>query len=850
MPWKAPSVLCWLATAQVAGCLRAPLRLHGTVVLHAPHRASHASRMVADDDDTAAAADIATDAETRRRGIGVWQKLRERRATSEDSADDDEPLLEGIAKDIDTAIERRRRRLNTRLASSLKTFRKEVLDEVSAQSNEQKARQERLKERQSAFTAALDGLREDLLDDIEEGLVGVQASGQKLESALVSMRETWEKEVADLIRDAEEEVELAVADVKKEIATQRDDWRQAIAKFETQWNEQGFFTREFRKGLAPQRNSTGNTADFLSGDFRVRVKDLQATLDETAAEVEYDLKVFKRRWKDTTEKLPSELPRLTSLAEVRAYVADSIFADQTEPETAKGGRSRGSLRLRRALKQKRGAASSDGSDPLGLREEETSFPFRSTAASNLRRKGRYINIVTTAALPWMTGTSVNPLLRAAYLAKVGYNVTLMMPWIPPEQQATLFPKDLIFERPALQEQYVRWWCENRASVEADNLRLRWYPGRYAPNLMSIIQDCDDIITCIPKAERDAVILEEPEHLNWYHHGERWTNEFNHVVGIAHTNYLQYARYNTVGVVKSGEMKEAFTKVMNDLVCSAHTDVVVKLSATLPDVSGENIECNVHGVRAEFLAIGSAAAQRVEPSSGAYFLGKALYTKGYRELLSAMSTYRDLHGGSGEVDIPHVDTYGSGPDFNEIVDEIDDSQLPITPHTGIDHAHPTMHRYRVFVNPSTSDVLCTATAEALAMGKVVIIPDHPSNIFFKQFSNTVMYNDPIELVPLLREHLAKEPASMSPREAYMLSWDAASERLLDAAALPEGSKRTRESPASTLAYYTHWGMGVQPVFDMFRTVTGAPPVVPWSERLRPGRRKEEEEEEEEDGARRA
>jgi digalactosyldiacylglycerol synthase len=96
--------------------------------------------------------------------------------------------------------------------------------------------------------------------------------------------------------------------------------------------------------------------------------------------------------------------------------------------------------------------------------------------------------VTTASLPWMTGTAINPLLRAHYLSEQGIprSVTLVLPWLSLPDQKTVFPNSLTFEAPEQQEKYVRDWVEARTGKSSDAFKVSFYPGRYAPEKGSIL----------------------------------------------------------------------------------------------------------------------------------------------------------------------------------------------------------------------------------------------------------------------------------------------------------------------------------------------------------------------------
>jgi hypothetical protein len=162
-------------------------------------------------------------------------------------------------------------------------------------------------------------------------------------------------------------------------------------------------------------------------------------------------------------------------------------------------------------------------------------------------KSKRLLIVTTASLPWKTGTAVNPLLRAAYLTygrkDAGGSVTLMLPWLErKEDQDRVYGANDSFSSPDEQEQYIRTWLHESANMPeaSQELKIQWYTA-WQNKAENSIYSMGDITATISAEDVDICILEEPEHLNWYRApGESWTKKFKHVVGILHTNYFSYA----------------------------------------------------------------------------------------------------------------------------------------------------------------------------------------------------------------------------------------------------------------------------------------------------------------------
>lgn len=297
--------------------------------------------------------------------------------------------------------------------------------------------------------------------------------------------------------------------------------------------------------------------------------------------------------------------------------------------------------------------------------------------SDLSDTQRRICVVTTAAVPWRTGTAVNPLSRALYLTRgrpKGY-VTLMVPWLAKkEEQGKVYGKDT-FDTQEQQEEWIRQYSKDRCdcAVEEANLNIQFYPAFYHDMFGSIFATVD-ICSLIPDDEADVAILEEPEHLTWFRvlpnvdeSAEKdvqdkailgWTGKFSYVVGILHTNYSAYMRQYGLG---ASIVTASALQYLSSIVVRAYTHRLIRLSGTLNELDkAKEVTCNVHGVRTEFFEPPNVNEEDDFEPQPIYFIGKVIWAKGFDKLLEIEDLYRKETG-----DFFPIDVYGSGSDSEAI-----------------------------------------------------------------------------------------------------------------------------------------------------------------------------------------
>lgn len=116
--------------------------------------------------------------------------------------------------------------------------------------------------------------------------------------------------------------------------------------------------------------------------------------------------------------------------------------------------------------------------------------------------------------------------------------------------------------------------------------------------------------------------------------------------------------------------------------------MIRLSAATQDYPN-SIICNVHGVNPKFLEIGKSKLEQQQNGDqafdkGAYYIGKMIWNKGYKELIKLLSDHQS------ELTELEIDLYGTGDDSEEVKQAAEKLALTVRVSPGRDHADPIFH----------------------------------------------------------------------------------------------------------------------------------------------------------------
>lgn len=382
--------------------------------------------------------------------------------------------------------------------------------------------------------------------------------------------------------------------------------------------------------------------------------------------------------------------------------------------------------------------------PTALAGSSPGAKFSTPAA--ISETGVDIVVLTTAALPWRTGPSVFSIWHAGGLAALGYRVAYGVPWLDAASQKRLWGKEL-FRTPQDQADWLR--------AEADRLGVPPLPdifffrGIFSRTAFSIFI-VEDPFSAGPPSR--TYLIQEPEHFGWIPvvpSKKRVGAE--KILGIVMTNYGYYIR-------KPGRPDlAAFARLVewrHKKLMRKHADCLVPLSPAI-DMGGLEDLVAWQQVTGVFRAFADVPAV-TDDAKGVYFLGRLTWDKGLKDVITLSKT----------LDCP-IDIYGDGPDQKAIQALAEAQAAPVRFLGPSSSPWEVVKDYRVFFNPSLSEVLCTTTAEALVAGRHVVIPDCPANQPFYDLPNVHVYRTPDQAGLLLKQALV---TPCTPPEAARARFD--------------------------------------------------------------------------------
>ena len=119
-----------------------------------------------------------------------------------------------------------------------------------------------------------------------------------------------------------------------------------------------------------------------------------------------------------------------------------------------------------------------------------------------------------------------------------------------------------------------------------------------------------------------------------------------------------------------------------------------------------------------------SGERLGFSKNCYFIAKVVWAKGYHELLNVVQEYNKSlalrkekmgEGGMDGLEYLPVSVFGDGDDLWDVKAECQTRKIPLDFKGRLDHLDKSIDEFKIFINPSLSDVVATTTAECISDG---------------------------------------------------------------------------------------------------------------------------------------